>query len=120
MVLDHDAATREVEFNDRFLAFATYWGFRPRACAPYRAAQLTVGKLQLAGRSPGHSLVTLRGKGGKTRLCPLLQDSARALANLAEGRASGEAVFPNRLGRPITDHPFRHSPGGRALRGESR
>ena len=33
----HDAATREVEFNDRFLAFAAHWGFRPRACAPYRA-----------------------------------------------------------------------------------
>ena len=26
-----------VEFNERFLAFAAYWGFRPRACAPYRA-----------------------------------------------------------------------------------
>lgn len=29
----HDAATREVVFN----AFAKHWGFRPRACAPYRA-----------------------------------------------------------------------------------
>ena len=37
LVPDHDAATREVEFNDRFLAFAAYWGFHPRACAPYRA-----------------------------------------------------------------------------------
>ena len=36
LVLDHDAATHAVEFNDRFLAFAAYWGFRPRACAPYR------------------------------------------------------------------------------------
>ena len=33
----HDAATREVSFNERFHAFARYWGFRPRACAPYRA-----------------------------------------------------------------------------------
>jgi transposase len=33
----HDAATREVRFNARFLAFARYWGFNPRACAPYRA-----------------------------------------------------------------------------------
>ena len=33
----HDASTREVRFNDRFHAFARYWGFRPRACAPYRA-----------------------------------------------------------------------------------
>ena len=37
LVKHHDAATREVEFNDRFLAFAAHWGFRPRACAPYRA-----------------------------------------------------------------------------------
>ena len=29
--------TREVVFNDRFLAFCRYWGVQPRACAPYRA-----------------------------------------------------------------------------------
>ena len=37
MVEHHDAATREVRFNERLHAFARYWGFRPRACAPYRA-----------------------------------------------------------------------------------
>lgn len=37
LVEHHDAATREVSFNERFKAFARYWGFRPRACAPYRA-----------------------------------------------------------------------------------
>jgi len=37
LVTHHDAATREVRFNARFLAFAGYWGFRPRACAPCRA-----------------------------------------------------------------------------------
>ncbi len=37
LVTHHDAATREVTFNPRFLAFARYWGFRPRACAPFRA-----------------------------------------------------------------------------------
>ena len=37
LVVNHDMSTREVEFNHRFLAFAAYWGFRPRACAPYRA-----------------------------------------------------------------------------------
>ena len=29
LVVGHDASTREVEFNHRFLAFAAYWGFRP-------------------------------------------------------------------------------------------
>jgi transposase len=37
LVTRHDAATREVSFNDRLKAFADYWRFRPRACAPYRA-----------------------------------------------------------------------------------
>lgn len=37
LVEHHDARTREVRFNERLLAFARHWGFRPRACAPYRA-----------------------------------------------------------------------------------
>ncbi|MDO3376808.1 IS21 family transposase [Geoalkalibacter halelectricus] len=37
LVLRHDPQTREVSFNERFIAFARYWGFTPRACAPYRA-----------------------------------------------------------------------------------
>jgi hypothetical protein len=38
-----------VRFNERLLAFARYWGFTPRACAPYRAR--TKGKDQ---RSVGY------------------------------------------------------------------
>ena len=37
LVQQHDAATREVVFNDRLHAFARYWGVRPVVCAPYRA-----------------------------------------------------------------------------------
>ena len=37
LVETHDPVTRVVTFNPRFLAFARYWGFQPRACAPYRA-----------------------------------------------------------------------------------
>ena len=37
LVARHDVHTREVTFNASFLAFARHWGFRPRACAPYRA-----------------------------------------------------------------------------------
>jgi len=33
----HGAVTREVRLNARLHAFARYWGFTPRACAPYRA-----------------------------------------------------------------------------------
>jgi transposase len=59
LVAHHDAATREVRFHERFLAFARYWGFRPRACAPYRARtkgkdERSVGYVKrnaIAGRS---------------------------------------------------------------------
>jgi hypothetical protein len=37
LVVRHDWATREVEFNTRPHAFAAHWRFWPRACAPYRA-----------------------------------------------------------------------------------
>jgi transposase len=37
LVEHHDAVTREVRFNARLHAFARYWGFTPRACAPCRA-----------------------------------------------------------------------------------
>ena len=37
LVVEHDSATRTVVFNDKLKAFAKHWGFRPRACAPYRA-----------------------------------------------------------------------------------
>ena len=37
VLVDNARTTRVVVFNARFLAFARYWGFQPRACAPYRA-----------------------------------------------------------------------------------
>jgi transposase len=44
LVLSHDRRTREIVFNERLVAFARYWGFVPRACAPYRAR--TKGKVE--------------------------------------------------------------------------
>jgi len=44
LVVRHDAVSRTVQFNDKLLAFAKYWDFRPRACAPYRAR--TKGKTE--------------------------------------------------------------------------
>lgn len=37
LVLYHDPASREVVLHPRLHAFAKHWGFRIRACAPYRA-----------------------------------------------------------------------------------
>ena len=66
------------------------------------AAQLQIGDLRLAARPADHSLATLRGKGGKTRQCPLWPRTARVLAEQAGGRDAGECVFLSRLGRPYT------------------
>lgn len=44
LVDHHDAETREVRFNAKFLAFCRHWAVRPRACAPYRAR--TKGKVE--------------------------------------------------------------------------
>lgn len=37
LVTSHNPITREVVFNERLHAFANYWKFKPKACAPYRA-----------------------------------------------------------------------------------
>lgn len=37
LILHHDPASREVVLQSRLHAFAKHWGFRVRACAPYRA-----------------------------------------------------------------------------------
>jgi transposase len=57
----HDAATGEARFNERLLAFARYWRFHPRACAPYRAR--TKGK-SLPRRRPGTSAASPRIRSG--------------------------------------------------------
>jgi transposase len=44
LVVEHDPRTRTVVFNDKLKAFAKHWGFRPLACAPYRAR--TKGKTE--------------------------------------------------------------------------
>lgn len=44
LVVEHDAATRSVVFNEKLKAFAKHWGFVPHACAPYRAR--TKGKAE--------------------------------------------------------------------------
>ncbi len=66
------------------------------------AAGLVVADLQLADRAARHAVVTLRGKGGRTRLCPLLHGAAEALAALVQGKAPHDKVFLNCRGRPFT------------------
>ena len=57
-----------------------------------------------SGRGGGHALITLNGKGGKLRQCPLWPRTVDALAELVKGREAGDAVFLSRHRRPYTRH----------------
>lgn len=37
LVTSHNPLSKDIILNERFKAFSDYWGFKPRACAPYRA-----------------------------------------------------------------------------------
>jgi integrase/recombinase XerD len=66
------------------------------------ATQMKVSDLQLGRRDGGHTLATLRGKGGKIRQCPLWPETERVLTQLVEGRAADDAVFISRLRKSFT------------------
>jgi len=66
------------------------------------ATELVAGDLQIARRDGGHALVTLHGKGGKIRQCPLWPRTERVLAPLVQGRTAVHAVFLSRHRRPYT------------------
>ncbi len=67
------------------------------------AAQLTIANLDLA-RAPRRDLssVIIRGKGNKSRRCPLWSQTVSEIVSLIEGRDPAEHVFLNRSKRPIT------------------
>lgn len=58
LVTYHNPQTREVRFSPRFLQFASYWGFRPKACLPYRAR--TKGKDERAVSYVKHNAIAGR------------------------------------------------------------
>ena len=66
------------------------------------ATGLVKGDLQIGRRDGGHALVTIHGKGGKHRQCPLWPRTERALSGLLHGRADDDAVFLSRQRRPYT------------------
>ena len=66
------------------------------------ATELVAGNVQIGRRDGGHALVTIRGKGGKRRQCPLWPRTESALAELIQGREAGDAVFVSRQRRPYT------------------
>jgi integrase/recombinase XerD len=61
------------------------------------AAQLLIADLYLSA-----SYVTILGKGGKKRQCPLWSATVRSLSALIAGRSPSDNVFLNRCSRPLT------------------
>ena len=66
------------------------------------ATGLVAEDLQIGRRDGGHALVTIRGKGGKHRQCPLWPRTERVLSKLAQERTPGDAVFLSRQQKPYT------------------
>jgi transposase len=89
LVAHHDAATREVRFNDRLLAFAKHWGFRPRACAPYRAR--TKGKDERGVGYVKRNAVAGRGFASWAALEAHLDRWVREVADVRVHGTTGEA-----------------------------
>ena len=66
------------------------------------AIQLQVRDLQIAQRSGRHALVTLHGKGGKVRQCPLLPQTASVVIQLIQGKVLDDPVFVSQLQNSYT------------------
>ena len=66
------------------------------------AATLRVSDLDLRANQIGS--VQLRGKGNKTRRCPLWPATCNEILALIRNRSPDEPVFLNRLGQPISRH----------------
>lgn len=67
------------------------------------AAHALIDDLDLAldpGRVP--SSILIRGKGNKTRRCPIWRETATVLTALTTGREASGHVFLNRCGQPLT------------------
>lgn len=60
------------------------------------ATRLEIGNLQIRPKGDSHSLVTLYGKRGKTRQCPLWPRTRDALCELSRGRKNDDPVFLSR------------------------
>ena len=66
------------------------------------ATALAGRDLEPGGRSGRHALVTLHGKGGKRRQCPLWPRTESALGKVTKDRSDDDPVFLSRHRRPYT------------------
>lgn len=88
LVEHHDPTTRLVVFNPRLLAFARYWGFQPRACAPYRAR--TKGKDERGVGYVKHNAIAGRTFASRAALEAHVGDWLRTVADVRVHGTTGE------------------------------
>ena len=93
-----DAKTAQGRRDHALLLFMYNTGARAD-----ETAQVQIGDLTLP-RVPNRDLasVLIRGKGNKSRQCPLWAQTVLELTDLVQGRGPSDRVFLNRCGRPIT------------------
>src|SRR6266545_3620204 len=89
LVVDHDPITREVQFNERLLAFAKHWQFVPHACAPYRAR--TKGKDERGVGYVKHNALAGREFASFAALEAHLERWIREIADVRVHGTTGEA-----------------------------
>ena len=65
-------------------------------------AMLRVCDIHFAQPNERHALVTVHGKGGKIRQCPLWPKTEKALSALIQGKPIDDPVFVSRLNKPYT------------------
>jgi integrase/recombinase XerD len=93
-----DMTTAQGRRDHALLLFLYNAGARADETAQVRISDLTLPHV------PDRDLasVLIRGKGNKTRRCPLWAQMVRELVELVQGRDPSEHVFLNRCGSPIT------------------
>ena len=93
-----DLATAQGRRDHALLLFLYNTGARADEAAQARTEDLSLP--QVLDRDLASVLI--RGKGNKSRRCPLWAQTVRELTVLVRGRAPTEHVFLNRRGQPIT------------------
>lgn len=93
-----DTTTAQGRRDHALLLFLYNSGARADETAQVQISDLTLP--QVADRDLASVLI--RGKGNKSRRCPLWAQTVRELTGLIQGRGPSEHVFLNRCGQPIT------------------
>ena len=92
-----DAKTSRGQTEHAILLFLYNTGARVS-----EAIGLQLRDFQFRQHNGRHALVTLRGKGGRIRQCPLWSRTEKALSEVTRGKSDADFVFLSQLRKPYT------------------